>query len=121
MPTAATTRLRCAALYDKDPYLHDGRAKTLREALTGPHSADSVTGLGELSDARARRPDRVSENPLTQDARPHADPSAVREGGDGGRRLQWSPPRRPRSSRCTNPCTPAYKPPLLAYCGGAKS
>ena len=37
-------------LYDKDPYLHDGRAKTLREALSGPHSADNVTGLGELSD-----------------------------------------------------------------------
>jgi YVTN family beta-propeller protein len=37
-------------LYDKDPYLHDGRAKTLREALSGPHSADSVTGLGEISD-----------------------------------------------------------------------
>ncbi len=37
-------------LYDKDPYLHDGRAKTLREALKGPHSADSVTGLGDLND-----------------------------------------------------------------------
>ncbi len=37
-------------LYDKDPYLHDGRSKTLREALAGPHSADSVTGLGELSE-----------------------------------------------------------------------
>jgi YVTN family beta-propeller protein len=37
-------------LYDKDPYLHDGRAKTLREALSGPHSADNVTALGELSD-----------------------------------------------------------------------
>jgi YVTN family beta-propeller protein len=38
-------------LYDKDPYLHDGRAKTLREALTGPHNPDSVTGLGELTGA----------------------------------------------------------------------
>src|SRR4029077_19912659 len=37
-------------LYDKDPFLHDGRAKTLRDALSGPHSADSVTGLGEISD-----------------------------------------------------------------------
>jgi YVTN family beta-propeller protein len=37
-------------LYDKDPYLHDGRAKTLREALSGPHSADNVTGLGELTE-----------------------------------------------------------------------
>jgi YVTN family beta-propeller protein len=36
-------------IYDKDPYLHDGRAKTLRDALSGPHSADNVTGLGELS------------------------------------------------------------------------
>ena len=37
-------------LYDKDPYLHDGRSKTLREALTGPHSADAVSGLGELTE-----------------------------------------------------------------------
>jgi YVTN family beta-propeller protein len=37
-------------LYDKDPYLHDGRSKTLREALSGPHSADNVTALGELSE-----------------------------------------------------------------------
>jgi YVTN family beta-propeller protein len=36
-------------LYDKDPYLHDGRAKSLREALAGPHSAENVTALGELS------------------------------------------------------------------------
>lgn len=36
-------------VYDKDPYLHDGRAKTLRDVLSGPHDADSVTGLGELS------------------------------------------------------------------------
>lgn len=36
-------------LYDKDPYLHDGRAKTLREVLTGPHEPDTVTGQGELS------------------------------------------------------------------------
>ena len=26
-------------IYDKDPYLHDGRSKTLREALAGPHIA----------------------------------------------------------------------------------
>jgi YVTN family beta-propeller protein len=37
-------------VYDKDPYLHDGRSKTLRDALAGPHSADAVTGLGELSE-----------------------------------------------------------------------
>jgi YVTN family beta-propeller protein len=36
--------------YDKDPYLHDGRSTTLREALFGPHSAEAVTGLGELSE-----------------------------------------------------------------------
>ena len=38
-------------LYDKDPYLHDGRSKTLREALAGPHRPDAVvSGSGELSD-----------------------------------------------------------------------
>jgi YVTN family beta-propeller protein len=38
-------------VYDKDPYLHDGRAKTLREALKGPHSPEALSGgLGELSD-----------------------------------------------------------------------
>jgi YVTN family beta-propeller protein len=36
-------------LYDKDPYLHDGRAKTLRDALSGPHSVEKVTALGELT------------------------------------------------------------------------
>ncbi len=38
-------------VYDKDPYFHDGRTATLREALSGPHSTDAVSGLGELSDA----------------------------------------------------------------------
>jgi YVTN family beta-propeller protein len=37
-------------VYDKDPYLHDGRAKSLRQALTGPHATESVTGLGELTE-----------------------------------------------------------------------
>jgi YVTN family beta-propeller protein len=37
-------------VYDKDPYLHDGRSKTLHHALSGPHSADNVTGLGELTE-----------------------------------------------------------------------
>jgi YVTN family beta-propeller protein len=37
-------------VYDKDPYLHDGRSKTLHQALSGPHSADNVTGLGELTE-----------------------------------------------------------------------
>jgi YVTN family beta-propeller protein len=36
-------------IYDKDPYLHDGRSKTLHDALRGPHSAESVTALGELN------------------------------------------------------------------------
>ena len=30
--------------YDKDPYLHDGRAKTLRDALTGDHAPENVGG-----------------------------------------------------------------------------
>jgi DNA-binding beta-propeller fold protein YncE len=38
-------------VYDKDPYLHDGRSKTLRDALAGPHNPDDVTGLGTLTDA----------------------------------------------------------------------
>jgi YVTN family beta-propeller protein len=38
-------------VYDKDPYLHDGRSKTLEEALSGPHEPDNVTGLGPLSEA----------------------------------------------------------------------
>ena len=37
-------------VYDNDPYLHDGRAATLREALAGDHAADLVTGLGELTE-----------------------------------------------------------------------
>jgi YVTN family beta-propeller protein len=38
-------------VYDKDPYLHDGRSKTLEEALSAPHEPDAVTGLGTLSDS----------------------------------------------------------------------
>jgi YVTN family beta-propeller protein len=37
-------------VYDKAPYLHDGRAPTLRDALTRDHSAEAVTGLGSLSE-----------------------------------------------------------------------
>jgi YVTN family beta-propeller protein len=37
-------------LYDSAPYLHDGRADTLREVLTGDHAPDFVTGLGELTE-----------------------------------------------------------------------
>jgi YVTN family beta-propeller protein len=36
-------------VYDKDPYLHDGRSKTLREALSGPHSAENGIGLDQLT------------------------------------------------------------------------
>ncbi|MGP0065416.1 MAG: cytochrome c peroxidase [Isosphaeraceae bacterium] len=38
-------------VYDKDPYLHDGRSKTLRDALEESHSAQSVTARGELSES----------------------------------------------------------------------
>jgi YVTN family beta-propeller protein len=38
-------------VYDKDPYLHDGRAATLEEALTKGHSPEEVTSLGELTEA----------------------------------------------------------------------
>jgi cytochrome c peroxidase len=38
-------------VYDKDPYLHDGRSKTLEEVLSGPHEPDVVTALGTLSGA----------------------------------------------------------------------
>jgi cytochrome c peroxidase len=37
-------------VYDKDPYMHDGRAKTLEEVLTKWHDPAVVTGLGKLSD-----------------------------------------------------------------------
>jgi YVTN family beta-propeller protein len=37
--------------YDKDPYLHDGRSKSLHDALRGPHNPDLVSGLGELTEA----------------------------------------------------------------------
>lgn len=31
-------------VYDKDPYLHDGRAKTLKDVITGPHSPEELGG-----------------------------------------------------------------------------
>jgi YVTN family beta-propeller protein len=37
-------------LYDKDPFLHDGRAPDLRVTLTKWHAPEDVTGLGELSE-----------------------------------------------------------------------
>lgn len=36
-------------VYDRVHYLHDGRARTLEEVLTGPHNPARVTGRGELS------------------------------------------------------------------------
>ncbi len=36
-------------LYDRALYLHDGRARTLEEVLTGPHNPAKVTDRGELS------------------------------------------------------------------------
>ncbi len=36
-------------VYDKDPYLHDGRAATLKDVLTRDHAPETVTGLGSLS------------------------------------------------------------------------
>ncbi len=36
-------------LYDKDPFLHDGRAADLVEVLTKYHAPEDVTGLGELT------------------------------------------------------------------------
>ncbi len=38
-------------VYDKDPYLHDGRAATLKDVLTGAHNPEDVTGQGALSAA----------------------------------------------------------------------
>ena len=35
--------------YDRPLYLHDGRAKSLEEALQGPHSPDAIQGQGELT------------------------------------------------------------------------
>ena len=36
-------------VYDKDPYLHDGRAPTLRDALIGVHGPESLVGGEPLS------------------------------------------------------------------------
>jgi YVTN family beta-propeller protein len=38
-------------LYHRIRLLHDGRAKSLDEVLTGPHNPNEVTGHGELTDA----------------------------------------------------------------------
>jgi cytochrome c peroxidase len=36
-------------VYDRVQFLHDGRARTLKEVLNGPHNPAKVTGRGELS------------------------------------------------------------------------
>jgi cytochrome c peroxidase len=36
-------------VYDKDPYLHDGRAKSLQDALSGPHNPEVASGGEPLS------------------------------------------------------------------------
>lgn len=38
-------------VYDKDPYLHDGRSPTLRDVLTGPHGPESLVGGEPLAPA----------------------------------------------------------------------
>jgi YVTN family beta-propeller protein len=38
-------------VYDKDPYMHDGRSKTLLDVLTGPHDPELLNGRGSLSHA----------------------------------------------------------------------
>ncbi len=53
-------------IYDKDPYLHDGRAKTLREALSGPHSSRESHGRWRVERARDRRSDRLFEDVVSR-------------------------------------------------------
>jgi YVTN family beta-propeller protein len=38
-------------VYDRAAYLHDGRAETLEQVLSGPHNPARVTGRGELTDS----------------------------------------------------------------------
>ena len=38
-------------VYDKDPYLHDGRAKTLKETLTDPHNPEEFGGGAAIKDS----------------------------------------------------------------------
>jgi len=38
-------------VFNRVRLLHDGRAKSLEQALTGPHAPAKVTGLGELSES----------------------------------------------------------------------
>lgn len=41
-------------IYDRALFLHDGRARSLEEVLSGPHNPARVTGLGELSTEELR-------------------------------------------------------------------
>ena len=38
-------------VFNRVRLLHDGRAKSLEQALTGPHAPAKVTGLGELNES----------------------------------------------------------------------
>lgn len=40
--------------YDRMSYLHDGRARTLEQVLTGPHAPEKVTGNGKLTEMELR-------------------------------------------------------------------
>jgi cytochrome c peroxidase len=51
-PTDAYSEYNTPSLrgvYDRVRILHDGRARSLEEVLSGPHNPARVTGLGELS------------------------------------------------------------------------
>lgn len=41
-------------VFDRIHYLHDGRAKSLEDALRGPHSPGRVTGKGDLTEEELR-------------------------------------------------------------------
>ena len=41
-------------IYDRTAYLHDGRATTLEDLLSGPHNPAQVTGRGKLTDVELR-------------------------------------------------------------------
>ena len=54
-------------VYDKDPYLHDGRSQDPPRRPRRPHNPDNVTGLGTLNGHGAGRPDRVPQEPLREE------------------------------------------------------
>ena len=74
-------------VYDKDPYLHDGRSKTLRDALDRPAQPRQPSpASGELTDAGARRPDRLPEEPVNP---PAGSPCRVGETHRRGPGVAW--------------------------------